>query len=172
MTWYSLLICNAMYAFTRSGTQERCSWYSVRVPMCQCIVSLSKNWVVSDVPTWSRRSYAIDCEYSSSSAPAPSTYKHSTYLGPSSDTIAITISQLRTRWIFNWKCERCCESSELILVFSSRHEFVLSNLCRLYCYNLNNSINSFFSAKQVLLFYIVDNLFVGESERNIFSVGK
>ena len=39
----------AMYAFTRSGTQERCSWYCVRVPMCQCIVSLSKNWVVSDV---------------------------------------------------------------------------------------------------------------------------
>ena len=57
-------------------------------PMCQCIVCRGKNWVVSDVGTWSRRSYAIDCEYSSSSAPAPSTYKHSTYLGPSSDTIS------------------------------------------------------------------------------------
>ena len=57
-------------------------------PMCLCIVYRGKNWVVSDVGTWSRRSYAIDCEYSSSSAPAPSTYKHSTYLGPSSDTIS------------------------------------------------------------------------------------
>ena len=52
----------------------------------------------------------------------------------------------------------------------SHHDtkFVLSNLCRLYCYNLNNSIN-IFSAKQVLLFYIVDNLFVEEREKYFFS---
>ena len=87
-------------------------------------------------------------------------------------TIAITISQLRTRWIFNWKCERCCESSELILVFSSRHEFVLSNLCRMYCYNLNNSINSFFQQNKFYCFILLTICLLKSSERSIFSVGK
>ena len=43
----------------------------------------------------------------------------------------------------------------LVLVFSSRHDFVLSNLCRLYCYNLNNSINSFFQQNKFYCFKLL-----------------
>ena len=165
MTLYSLLICNVCLHYIRNTRKVfliLCAGTDVSM-YCVSEQELGCVWC----PTWSRRSYAIDCEYSSSSAPAPSTYKHSTYLGPSSDTIAITISQLRTRWIFNWKCERCCESFELILVFSSQHEFVLSNLCRLYCYNLNNSINSFFQQNKFYCFILL-TICLLEREREVF----
>ena len=136
-------------------------------PMCLCIVYRGKNWVVSDVGTWSRRSYAIDCEYSSSSAPAPSTYKHSTYLRTvirqyqsiaSTEDIKLRVTRPDlSNWAFSSRVERL---------------FWAMNLCRSYCNNLNHSINPFFQQNKFYCFILLTICLLKSSERSIFSVGK
>ena len=55
----------------------------------------------------------------------------------------------------------------------SHHDrrFVLSNLCRLYCYNLNNSINPFFQQNKFYCFVLL-TICLLKTYRTIFSVGK
>ena len=53
----------------------------------------------------------------------------------------------------------------------SHHDtrFVLSNLCRLYCYNLNNSINSFFQQNKFYCLILLTICLLKSGEKYFFS---